>query len=1003
MRAKILVSGAAVALVAATIVANPAVARAEARPYIVLMDAPPGITLDTGADDVLSGDDEAVAEGIDLLESGSAEPAAATSRQVRRYERGLVRQQRAALAAVAADDAVTQRFTYALNGFATQLTDDEVERLRGQKGVRSIIEDELLQPQTDVSGDFLQLTVRRGAYDRGYDGEGITIGVIDSGIWPEHDSFADDGTFDRPDGLAADIPCEFGNTDHNADDTAFDCNDKLVGARDMRATYNAVIGPEMYDSARDADGHGTHVASTAAGNADVDAEIFGIDRGSVTGIAHRASVVAYKGLGDLGGFGSDLAAAINQAVADGVDVINYSVGSTSPTLDGADDIAFLFAMDAGVHVATSNGNNGPNPITVGSPASVPWITSVGASTHDRTFENTVQYGDPDDGGFSMVGTSITEASPTASLVDAEDVGNQLCDPETDFTADVTGTIVLCQRGVYDRVEKSRAVAEAGGVGMILHNVNDTQSLVTDNHWVPASHVNLTKGSQVKAYIDDAGADAIARIGQAEKTPAEPSVMAAFSSRGPVGTPASADIIRPDVTAPGVNILAGNSPTPEPGGARPGQLFQSISGTSMSSPQVAGLFALMLQEHPDWSPSATRSALMTTARQDVTKEDGATQADPFDMGAGHVDPGEPRRRNSMWQPGLVYDTNFLDYLAFLCGSTTAVNPAACDALVAAGASTDASDLNLASIADSSIAATTTLTRSITNVTDRSMRIRAVMDAPDGFDMSVKPLSMRLRPGETKSFDVTFDNVSASSEQWSFGSLTWRGRGYDVRSPIALKGAPFDAPAEVTGEGATGSTSFDVEFGYTGDYTAAPHGLAPEVLTQDSVGQDPDQSFDPSDEGNGATALEFDLSDAALFRLSLDQDDVSGPGSEAADLDVFVLDESGNQVAASTSTGTNELIELLLPDAGTYTVWIHGWQTGGEVLDFTTHSWVIPLTPGTGNLEITSAPTEAVTGTTGTIDIAWTGVDPDSTALGAVSHADGDGLLGLTLVTVVNEEA
>lgn len=1000
MRNKVMASGAAAAMVAALVVVNPATAQPEPKPYIVLMEAPPAITLDTGADAVIAGDEKQAAEGLSQLQRQGPVAADPEASNTLSYRADLETAQEDVLAAVGADGQVTQRFTYALNGFATVLTDAEVDALRTQKGVQAVMEDELLQPQTDASGDFLELTIRKGAYDSGLTGEGVTVGIIDTGIWPEHASFADDGSYERPAGLPADLPCELGNPSYNPDDAAFDCNNKLVGARDMRLTYNALIGPEVYDSARDSEGHGTHVASTAAGNADVDAEIFGIDRGTVTGIAPRAAVVAYKGLGERGGFGSDLAAAIDQAAADGVDVINYSIGSSTPSLDGADDIAFLFAENAGVHVATSNGNGGPGATTVGGPASIPWVTSVGASTHDRTFENPLQIGNIAAGGFITVGTSITEASATRPLVDSEDLGNELCQPGIGFSEDITDKIVLCLRGVNARVEKSEVVADAGGAGMILYNPNDAQALITDSHFIPASHVNFTTGSEIKAYIDAAGTNARAKIGQGEATSRQGSVMADFSSRGPVGAPATADIIKPDITAPGVNILAGNTPTPSSG--RPGELFQSISGTSMSSPEVAGLFAILLQGHPNWSPAATRSALMTTARQDVTKEDGSTPADPFDMGAGHVDPGKPHKKNSMFQPGVVFDAGFQDYLAFLCGTTDAVSPTACQSLVDNGMSTAASDLNLPSIAASSVAASVTVTRSITNVSDRSLNMKPSVEEPAGFDISVSPARVRLRPGETGSFEVTITNVSAATDAWEFGSLTMKGNGYKARIPIAAKGALFDAPAEVTGEGASGSTSFDVEFGYTGAYTAAPHGLASEVLSEGTVGQDPDQTFDPSDEGNGATAIPFDLSDTALFRFTMEQSDVTGPGADAADLDLYLVNEAGEIVASSGAGGTAEIVDLLLPEPGNYTMYVHGWSTGGAELGFTGHSWNIPLTSGTGNLAITDAPTEAVTGETGTIGLSWSGVAPNSTAIGAVSHSDGEGLMGLTLVTVTNSD-
>ena len=256
------------------------------------------------------------------------------------------------------------------------------------------------------------------------------VGVIDTGIWPEHPSFADDGSYPAPDIPPLDATnyatCDFGNTAQNVHDAPFTCNNKLIGARQTMDTYRALIGadPDEFDSARDDDGHGTHTASTAAGNADVAATLMGTPRGNVSGIAPRAQIIAYKALGNLGGFTSDLASSIDQAVADGVDVINYSIGG-GPSLAGADDIAFLFAADAGVFVATSAGNSGPGAGTIGGPATIPWVTSVGASTQSRFFSGEVRLGK----GGTVTGASITGGTGGfLPLVDAEFAGGELCIP-----------------------------------------------------------------------------------------------------------------------------------------------------------------------------------------------------------------------------------------------------------------------------------------------------------------------------------------------------------------------------------------------------------------------------------------------------------------------------------------------------------------------------------------------------------------------------------------------
>ena len=376
---------------------------------------------------------------------------------------------------------------------------DEVAR---QEGVVSVMHDTMRYKTTNSSPGYLGLTKKGEAWESGLTGEGVIVGVIDSGIWPEHPSFADDGSY--PDlGIVLDNSrptCEFGNTAHNPDDVPFTCNNKLLGARQMLDTYRALIGAEPfeYDSARDDDGHGTHTASTSAGNAEVTASMYGSDLGEVSGIAPALGSSPTRASAALGGFASDLAAAIDQAVFDGVDVINYSIGGGSSVPTGPDDIAFLFAADAGVFVATSAGNSGPGADTVGSPGNAPWLTTVGANTQRRFYEGEVRT----KGGPMVKGASLTPRLGKSPFVDAEDFGNDHCACADTFApGSLTGMVVLCRRGAIGRAAKGEAVAAAGGIGMVLYNYDDDDNLFTDTHVVPAVHVNYTDGLKLKAYID----------------------------------------------------------------------------------------------------------------------------------------------------------------------------------------------------------------------------------------------------------------------------------------------------------------------------------------------------------------------------------------------------------------------------------------------------------------------------------------------------------------------
>jgi subtilisin family serine protease len=761
----------------------------------------------------------------------------------------------------------------------------------------------------------------------------------------------------------------------------------------MLGTYRDVVAlePDEYDSARDDDGHGTHTASTAAGNAGVRARIFGIDRGRISGIAPRAQVIAYKALGNLGGFDSDLAAAIDQAVADGVDVINYSVGGGA-ALASPDSIAFLFAADAGVFVAASAGNSGPGEGTVGGPASSPWLTAVGASTQPRFFQGTVMLGN----GRRYRGASITPGTTRLPLVDAADAGGDLCVPGTLDPEVAGGAIVLCRRGEVGRAEKSLAVKRAGGLGMVLYNNDNADNLFTDNHFVPTVHLDYSPGVRVKQYIARSARPTARIVGNQRSRRPAPS-MTVFSSRGP--DTVAEDIIKPDVTAPGLQILAGASPTPDPDAAPAGELFQAIAGTSMSSPHVAGAFALMKQAHPDWSAATAKSALMTTAYQRVLDNDRRSRATPFAMGSGHIDLAGQRDGGTPFDPGLVYDAGFNDYAGFLCDTAPEVfsNPDAdCAQLVAEGFATEAENLNYPSIGISSVAGVETVRRTVTNVSGRGgvQHYRAQVTAPPGFSVQVSPARLALRQGQSKTFSITVRNRDATVGSWRFGSLNWAGRRHDVYSPIAVKASLLEAPEGVQGTGEEGSVEIPVKFGYTGPYTAGAHGLVPADVTSDSVVQDPDQSFDPAD--NFSDVVPIDVSDAAHLRVAIPSDGVDDPD---VDLDLYLLGPSGQQVGQSTNGGSEEQIDIENPEDGTWRLYVHGWQTVAPSAAYRLYGWTVPDALGGGSLSITSAPTSATLGATGTVVAAWTGAD-GVWSLGAVSHDGPTGRLGLTLVDVDN---
>jgi hypothetical protein len=369
-----------------------------------------------------------------------------------------------------------------------------------------------------------------------------------------------------------------------------------------------------------------------------------------------------------------------------------------------------------------------------------------------------------------------------------------------------------------------------------------------------------------------------------------------------------------------------------------------------------------------------------------------------MGAGHVNPGGNLGEGDPFRPGLVYNAGFEEYLGFLCDAEPAIflDPEeTCTILADAGIPTEARNLNLASIGIADVTGSETIRRTVTSVALGKRTYHVSVEAPPGFEVNVSPSTLTLWTGHSASYEVTVTRTDAAIGEWQFGSLTWgdsHGK-FNVRSPIAVRAASIRAPEEVSGSGTEGSVSFDVKFGYTGAYTAAPHGLAPAVLTTDNVLQDPDQTFDPTDvETGGANLHQFTLTGAAHLRVAIPPEATE----PEADLDVFVFNPNGELVALSGRPATDEQVDISLPEDGTWSVYVHGWATPGGDSDYTLYSWVVPFEDG--SLDVDSAPSSATLGETGTVSASWSGLDPGTQYLGAVSHSDENGLLDLTLVNV-----
>ncbi|MDP9443401.1 MAG: S8 family serine peptidase [Actinomycetota bacterium] len=867
-------------------------------------------------------------------------------------------------------------YRYAFNGFAVELSDAEAARVRQLPQIAMVqpaFERELL---TDAGPAWIGAeSVWSGASTgtaAGTRGEGVVVGVIDTGINHDHPSFADVGG----DGYNHKNPRgRFYGACDPVTGAPF-CNDKLIGVWDFTGT-----------TPLDDNQHGSHTASTAAGNrveAAVHAPTIDVKR-SISGVAPHANLITYKACIAVGCLSPSLVAAIDQATADMVDVINYSIGggSSNPWSD-ADAQAFLGARDAGVFVAASAGNSGPGAETVGSPSDAPWITSVAASTHDRTFVNSVtnMSGGATTPPGTLSGKSFTSGYGPATIVHAADYGDALC--RTPFAPGTfNGEIVVCRRGINPRVEKGSNVKAGGAGGMVLVNTAaEGESTVADPHTLPAVHLGFDAGRQLEAWVRDGGSGHTATIAgtTADQRPENGDVMAGFSSRGP--NPSVPGVLKPDISAPGVDVLAAvhtTDPTAPPE-------YGLLSGTSMSSPHLAGAAALVRALRPGWTPAEVQSALMTTALDStMRKEDGTTAADPFDMGAGRVDLTKAARA------GLLFDEDAADY--------TAANPAA---------GGDPTRLNLPSLASGDCAGTCTWVRAVRNPLSTSATWSVSTAAPQGMTLSVKPKRLSLAPGATGTLTVTADVTNLPAGSWRFAEVTLqekKAQAPAVHLPVAVLPGGAPTPVEITSASTTGShvETLTAPVRIT-DLTANVLGLQQGSATTHRLAQDP-TPLEPYDGLGGTFHVNTDVpAGARLLAAEI-------ASTTSSDLDLFVgLDtdgdgapDEGEEVCRSASEVALEACKITDPAAGKYWVMVQNWLTGQVVDDV---ELVVATVPGTdnGNLTVTGPSGVVREGERYDVTLAWNepAMKPGTTWFALVElAADGSspaGSAGSMLVTI-----
>ncbi|WP_433211613.1 S8 family serine peptidase [Dactylosporangium sp. CS-047395] len=881
----------------------------------------------------------------------------------------------------------------AFNGFAAALTPAQREKVQRTPGVQRIWKNETRKVQTITTPAFLGLAGPDGVWasqfgDPAHAGEGMIIADIDTGFWPENPSLAALPE-PRPDQAVIDGKwkgtCAEGN---GTPQQKITCNNKVIGAR----FYNSVGFGDWtgeFQSPRDYDGHGTHTATTAAGDFNVPATINGKPVGNVSGMAPAARIAVYKALwrqedGEGSGATVDLLAAVDDAVADGADVLNYSVSGSSSLVVDPISLAFYNAAAAGVFVAASAGNDGPDASTVSHNA--PWITTVAASSHDRGSVKSVTLGS----GKTYQGIGQGDPVPPAPLVDSVAVGLagaepdrvELCYPGALDPAKVKGKIVLCKRGVNPRTDKSIAVRDAGGVGMVLYNPTEN-SLNADYHVIPTVHVDERAGAEIKEYTRRL--DARASLSATTTTVARAPAMAAFSSPGPADA-GDGDLIKPDLTAPGVDIVAGVSPA-----GHHGNLWDGESGTSMSSPHIAGIAALLRARHPQWSPAALKSALMTTAgtvdNTGAAIQRGSRPANPFDDGSGQVRPARA------FDPGLVYDAGAQDWARYACGIGQL--QLASDWCPTVGTA-DPSDLNYPSIGIGSLPGEQTVTRTVTNVTDLPSVYVAAVTPPTGTSVTVTPSTITVPAGGSAKFTVTVTRTDAAYREYSFGALTWTDlRGHAVRSPIAVRPVALTGPGEIIGTGTSGHAGIDLVAGFGGTVTAHPYGLAASSEhAQKLIGST--AAFVPSAPGVSPAIFSFEFTLPAatkLARLATYDADVA-PGT---DLDLYVY-QNGELVGRSDGTSSDEEVPLT-GGSGTFQVYVVQFALPPTLNEQVAkaHLFVVGA-PLTGNLTVTPKTRPVAPNDKLHFDVAWQGLAADKRYLGMIEFGDGTAARAWTTVVI-----
>ncbi|KAH7543416.1 hypothetical protein FEM48_Zijuj02G0181600 [Ziziphus jujuba var. spinosa] len=684
-------------------------------------------------------------------------------------------------------------YTYdtAIHGFSATLSPQELEILKKSPGFISAYSDKIAMAHTTRSVDFLSLNPSTGLWPASNYGEDVIIGVIDSGVFPESESFKDDG-------MTAKIPAKWkGICQEGEEFNSSMCNNKLIGARYYNKDAIAQNFTITMNSPRDISGHGTHTASTAAGNYVEDVSYFGYAKGTARGVAPRSRVAVYKVLWGTGrgrGFSADITAALDQAIDDGVDVISASIGFGDAQLyENPLAIASFAAMEKGVVVSASAGNDGPDLGTLTN--DIPWALTVAAGSVDRSFGGTLTFGN----GLNLVGWTLFPAN--AIVENYPLIYNKTfsaCNSSKLLSDSAPQGIIICDQ-TWPVLDQIQHVTVAQLFGAIFISNSSEILFELEQVTCPGVVISPQDAYPVIKYAESSENPSVSIKFQKTFVGIKPAPLAAmYSSRGPSLN--SPHILKPDIMAPGTRILAAYVPTQPSGVIGSNVFFPSnynlVSGTSMACPHASGVAALLKGVHPDWSPAAIRSAMMTTANpldntQNPIRDNGNRLefASPLAIGSGHIDP------NRAVDPGLVYDATPQDYVNLLCSMNFTSNQILTITRSRAyNCSHPSSDLNYPSFIvyydNQTISRTQKFDRIVTNVGDSASQYKAKVASPAGSEVIVSPDTLVFgKKNEKQRYSLIIKYGSDEQGKESFGEIVWveENGNRTVRSPIVV--SPF----------------------------------------------------------------------------------------------------------------------------------------------------------------------------------------------------------------------